>query len=39
VQFFTAFASEHMTLAVTGLPAAVSCLDDRFDGRPVPSNC
>jgi pimeloyl-ACP methyl ester carboxylesterase len=39
VQFYTDFLSEHTVLAGTGAPAAVSYLDDRFAGRPAPSNC
>jgi hypothetical protein len=39
VQFYTDLLSEHVVLAATGAPAAVSYLDDRFAGRPAPSNC
>jgi hypothetical protein len=39
VQFYTDFLSEHNVLAVTGAPAAVAYLGDRFAGRAAPSNC
>jgi hypothetical protein len=39
VQLYQDFASEHVVLAVTGAPAAVSYLADRFAGRPAPGNC
>lgn len=39
VEFYQDFLSEHMVLAVSGAPAAVSYLGDRFAGRPVPNNC
>lgn len=39
VQLYTDLLSEHVALAVTGAPAAVSYLDGRFMGRPAPTNC
>jgi len=39
VQFYTDFVSEHVVLAASGAPAAVSYLDGRFLGLPAPNNC
>lgn len=33
------YAPEHLTAAVEGLPAALSWLTERFEGKPAPSNC
>ncbi|WHT22008.1 lipase family protein [Crossiella sp. CA-258035] len=39
VQLRESLLSEHISLAVTGAPGAVSWLADRFANQPAPSNC
>lgn len=39
VQFVTNWVSEHVTGAVAMIPTALPWLLDRFDGKPVRSNC
>ncbi|WP_086825177.1 lipase family protein [Allokutzneria sp. NRRL B-24872] len=39
VKYTESFVSEHISLAVTGAPGAVSWLADRFAGKPAPSTC
>lgn len=39
VELRESLLSEHISLAATGAPGAVSWLADRFAGRPAPGNC
>jgi hypothetical protein len=39
VQYYEDYVTEHIALAATAAPLAVSYLADRFAGRPAPSNC
>ena len=39
VQHYEDYASEHVSLVVTGALGALDYLEDRFRGEPPPSNC
>jgi hypothetical protein len=39
VKYYEDYVSEHIGLDFTAAPAAVGYLDDRFAGRPAPTNC